>query len=568
MVYKKPRTLTAKTSANASPTPTPDPGSMIRVPDAATRNFPRLLPAPLTPSPLITATPTSTQPSPSASKVGSNAKLPLPTSHQTYSATDQSSTTLVQRHTSPKGQASTPTARTSSLPAFLSKLYRMVNDPATNTLIQWADNGHSFFINRPEQFAKDVLPAFFKHGNFSSFVRQLNMYGFHKIPHIQQGSLHSDAGTSRWEFSNPHFLRDQPDRLTQVTRKRNRDSEESGSGKQSDTGTRVSAGDIGRLLRDLTDIRKHQLRITTDLRNLQQSNQLLWQEAVAAEHRHTQHQGLINNILQFLASQFSNQRRATLLTPLKRQLLIKDAPRPPVANFELAHGQSIHSKPIDNPLCTTGNNSTPAGVDHSVVSPPFTTLPHMDSGTSNALLEFLTQAIFGDSNSSEPSSMDEQVPLFPSNSSDSQQHPEKSLSSSLTGSSDRTPQEFMLQTLLANPLRIDPRFLLDSSATDQTTPADTTLPIPDWDQSTGPSAVDLATLTQALALSSAASNQVGHRDPSLTTRLAAPTSDIQTTSRNVEELNHAIDKLQTDLESISHIWSLDSNSSHQSDPKN
>ncbi|KAJ1957561.1 Heat shock transcription factor [Dispira parvispora] len=579
MVNKKPRTLAAKPSAIASPAPSPGHGGVNRASDAATRNLPRLLPAPPTSSSLLAAIPTSstTGTQSSVSHIGPTAKSPpLPTSHQPKSATDQSPATLVQRHSSSlKGQANAPATRTSSLPAFLSKLYQMVNDPATDSLIQWADNGLSFFISQPEQFAKDVLPTFFKHGNFSSFVRQLNMYGFHKIPHIQQGSLHGDAGTSRWEFSNPHFLRDEPDRLTQVTRKRNRDSDEGGNGKQSHTGTRVSAGDLERLLRDLTDIRKHQLRITSDLRNLQRSNQLLWQEAVATEHRYAQHQGLINNILQFLASQFSTQRRAALLSPLKRQFLIKDTPRSPVPSGELAQGQPpTHSKSIDSPsydtaTTTSESNPSPAGVDHNAVSPSFTALPPMDSGTSNALLEFLAHAIFGDSNSTEPSSTVGQVSSFPTDNSSAQQYPERPLSP-LPGSSDPTSHELMLQTLLSNPLRLDPRLLLGPSASDQPalaengTPTDTALPIPDWNQPTNLSAVDLATLTQALALSSAASNQVEPHNSSLTTRLAAPTTDIQTTSRNVEELNHAIDKLQTDLESISHTWSMDSNPFHQS----
>ena len=42
---------------------------------------------------------------------------------------------------------------------FLTKTYQLVDDPCTDHIV-W----------RPPEFARDLLPNYFKHNNFSSFV--------------------------------------------------------------------------------------------------------------------------------------------------------------------------------------------------------------------------------------------------------------------------------------------------------------------------------------------------------------------------------------------------------------
>lgn len=61
-------------------------------------------------------------------------------------------------------------------PPFLIKIYDMVEDPSVDSVISWSQARNSFIVWDCYQFSISLLPRFFKHSNFSSFVRQLNTY--------------------------------------------------------------------------------------------------------------------------------------------------------------------------------------------------------------------------------------------------------------------------------------------------------------------------------------------------------------------------------------------------------
>lgn len=75
------------------------------------------------------------------------------------------------------GGESTAADAARSLPTpFLTKTYQLVDDSAINDIISWNEEGSTFVVWNPSEFARDLLPKYFKHNNFSSFVRQLNTY--------------------------------------------------------------------------------------------------------------------------------------------------------------------------------------------------------------------------------------------------------------------------------------------------------------------------------------------------------------------------------------------------------
>ncbi|KAH7479765.1 hypothetical protein KRP22_010198 [Phytophthora ramorum] len=125
---------------------------------------------------------------------------------------DVATTSPVLINTAPKGKAPTPTnaeGKHVMLPAFLSKTYEIFSMPEFSHVCGWNANGDTIIVSQLEAFVAMVLPRFFKHRNFPSFVRQLNLYGFHKTV----------LDSKRLEFQHPYFKRGRPDLLHHIKRK-------------------------------------------------------------------------------------------------------------------------------------------------------------------------------------------------------------------------------------------------------------------------------------------------------------------------------------------------------------
>lgn len=163
-------------------------------------------------------------------------------------------------------------------PPFLTKTYDMVDDPATNAMVSWSPSNNSFIVWNPTEFSRVLLPSYFKHSNFSSFVRQLNTYGFHKIDPEQ------------WEFANEGFLRGHRHLLKNIHRRKPVHSHsqqlqkvESFSGeacveiKQLEDETENLRREKQGLVMELVRLKQHQQGTEFDLQSLEERLQVMEQ---------------------------------------------------------------------------------------------------------------------------------------------------------------------------------------------------------------------------------------------------------------------------------------------------
>ncbi|EPS44498.1 hypothetical protein H072_1515 [Dactylellina haptotyla CBS 200.50] len=132
------------------------------------------------------------------------------------------------------------------LPPFVEKVATFVNDENNHEIIRWSDDGDSFIVLDEDRFSKELIPGVFKHNNFASFVRQLNMYNFHKKVGMTDGSLKAsmDGQKARLEYEHKYFKRGHPDMLFLIEKPKAGRKSKSGSGKKSENVKEESDDDL------------------------------------------------------------------------------------------------------------------------------------------------------------------------------------------------------------------------------------------------------------------------------------------------------------------------------------
>ncbi|XP_030092211.1 heat shock factor protein 2 isoform X4 [Serinus canaria] len=209
----------------------------------------------------------------------------------------------------PPQQPSPPFA-SPGVPAFLSKLWALLGETPSNQLITWSQNGKSFLVLDEQRFAKEILPKYFKHNNMASFVRQLNMYGFRKVVHVDSGivKLERDGPV---EFRHAYFRQGREDLLEHIKRKVSSSRPEE---------YKIRQEDLSKIICSAQKLQINQTTIESQLSLLKRENESLWREVSELRAKHLQQQQVIRKIVQFIVTLVQNNQLVSLKR--KRPLLL------------------------------------------------------------------------------------------------------------------------------------------------------------------------------------------------------------------------------------------------------
>lgn len=227
------------------------------------------------------------------------------------------------------------------VPGFILKLWKMINDPQCDDLITWSDDGQSFIITDPPKFAQE-LSKYFKHNNLSSFIRQLNMYGFRKVTTIEHSGLH--MGNEDLHFYHPDFIKGKPERLEGIKRKLPQKI--------------VDTVDLRNVYKGISDIENKHNTVSKTLDELKRENELLWSELRDLREKHHQQQLYISRLMKLVFKAMEqNGIKTNMLQPgnqVNAPLMIEGSSSSTTAPFELVQDITAGATTSNNEVASSG----------------------------------------------------------------------------------------------------------------------------------------------------------------------------------------------------------------------
>lgn len=94
----------------------------------------------------------------------------------------------------------TPLTPPGRVPNFPAKMHAILSRSDLTEIVCWLPHGRAWKVLKPREFEVRVIPTYFEHAKFSSFIRQANGWGFRRITH----------GKDRNSYYHPLFLRALP----------------------------------------------------------------------------------------------------------------------------------------------------------------------------------------------------------------------------------------------------------------------------------------------------------------------------------------------------------------------
>ncbi|KAG0348365.1 hypothetical protein BG005_011593 [Podila minutissima] len=308
---------------------------------------------------------------PGSVRAGGNIPYPL----QTNASSPSSPSASGSQPSSPNGSMTSlqpPSPAKANTNTFVHKLHNMVIDKQYQHLIAWNYTGTSFIVCNIMEFSRDVLPKHFKHNNFSSFVRQLNMYGFHKVNKSPRGHR-TLAENQIWEFSHQKFLRGRQDLLDDIKRK----------AMESDSMRR----DGGDLPAHMAVIQASQSELVQHVTQLQENFGEVVRELAETRRKQQAQQQLLKSMLEYMQKQAGGHPLPPELT-FEHYEVKPEPERPPIyitapesntqqmymfnnmgANDGSAQGPRRPNSPLTIQTSMGGNGSAPQSPQNAPLSP-------------------------------------------------------------------------------------------------------------------------------------------------------------------------------------------------------